>query len=159
MRYIIGIGTNIGKREENIKNALDAFSLVPKTRILRTSSVYETEPVGYADQDSFYNLCAEIESDLQPGEMLGVCLGIEAGLGRIRKFKNGPRIIDLDVILAEDKVINSENLTVPHPRFKERKFVLIPLSELFPEGSAYGVEFKSEIPKIKRQDIRKIYSL
>ncbi len=154
MKYILGIGTNIGDRKENIENAVKALSLVPKTEVLRQSAIYETEPVGYAEQESFYNSCVEIESALEPNEVLGVCLGIEAGFGRIRELKDGPRIIDLDIILAENEKIDSENLTVPHPRFKERRFVLIPLLELFPDGSAYGVEFKSSLLGIKGQSIK-----
>ncbi|MBQ9228088.1 MAG: 2-amino-4-hydroxy-6-hydroxymethyldihydropteridine diphosphokinase [Eubacterium sp.] len=156
MKYIIGVGTNIGDREQNIRQAVRAFSLVPKTKVLRTSKLYETEPVGYAAQEEFYNACFEVESVLEPHEMLGVCLGIEAGFGRHREFKNGPRILDLDVILAEDCTVHTDNLTVPHPRFHERRFVLIPLLELFPEGVAYGVAFKQYLLGIKGQAIKEM---
>ncbi len=156
MKYIIGIGTNIGNRKKNIEDAISALGLVPETEMLRCSSVYETEPVGYAEQESFYNACAELESTLEPNEMLGVCLGIEAGFGRIREFKNGPRVLDLDLILAENKKTETKNLTVPHPRFKERRFVLIPLLELFPEGEAYGIEFKSHMLGIKGQAVKNV---
>ena len=156
MKYIIGAGTNLGNREENIKKAADAFSLVPKTKVLRVSSLYETEPVGYSNQDNFYNAVFELESALTPNEILGVCLGIEAGIGRVREIKNGPRIIDLDVILAEDEKTETENLTVPHPRFCERRFVLIPLLELFPSGEAYGIKFSHHLLGIKGQAIKQI---
>ena len=156
MKYIIGIGTNIGDRKKNIDSAIEALKLVPKTEVLRTSKVYETEPVGYEEQDSFYNACAEIESELEPNEILGVCLGIEAGFGRIREFKNGPRILDLDVIFAESESVNTKNLTVPHPRYNERRFVLIPLLELFPDGEAYGIKFKDYLLVIKGQKVIEI---
>ena len=156
MKYIIGLGTNIGDRKKNIEEAKTALSLVPKTEVLRSSKIYETEPVGYAEQDSFYNSCVEIESELEPNEILGICLGIEAGFGRVREIKNGPRILDLDVILAEGGSKDSENLTLPHPRFKERRFVLIPLLELFPDGAAYGVEFKSCLLGIKGQSVKEL---
>ncbi|MBQ7203358.1 MAG: 2-amino-4-hydroxy-6-hydroxymethyldihydropteridine diphosphokinase [Eubacterium sp.] len=156
MKYIISIGTNIGDRKENIENAYKALALVPKIEVIRTSKIYETEPVGYAEQDSFYNSVVEIESTLTPNEILGVCLGIEAGFGRIREFKNGPRILDLDLILAEDNSINTDNLTVPHPRYAERRFVLIPLLELFDDGVAYGIEFSSNLFKIKGQKIKEL---
>ncbi len=156
MKYIIGIGTNLGDKRGNIENAVNALSLVPKTEVLRRSAIYETEPVGYAEQDSFYNICVEIESGFEANEMLGICLGIEAGFGRIREFKNGPRIIDLDIILAEGEETHTENLTVPHPRFRERRFVLIPLLELFPDGTAYGEEFKSSMFGIKGQQVKQI---
>ncbi len=156
MKYVIGIGTNIGNRAENIDRAVEALSLVPKTEVLRRSSLYETEPVGYSEQNSFYNACVEIESSLEPGEILGVCLGIEAGFGRVREIKNGPRILDLDVILAENKKIETENLLVPHPRFTERRFVLIPLLELFPGGEAYGIKFSRFLLGIKGQAVKQI---
>lgn len=155
MKYIIGIGTNIGNRKENIENAVEALKLIPETQVLRVSKIYETEPVGFAQQESFYNACAEIESALEPNEILGVCLGIEAGFGRIREFKNGPRVLDLDVILAENNV-SSRNLTLPHPRFKERRFVLIPLLDLFPSGEAYGNSFSDFLLGIKGQSIKEL---
>ena len=156
MKYIIGAGTNIGDKKENIEKAIGAFDLVPKCKVLRRSSIYETEPVGYEEQDDFYNAVFEIESELNSNEILGVCLGIEAGFGRVREIKNGPRILDLDLILAENDKQNSENLILPHPRVKERRFVLIPLLELFESGSAYGIEFKSSLLGIKGQAIKEI---
>lgn len=156
MKYIIGLGTNIGSKKENLEKAAGAFSLVPKCCVKRISSVYETEPVGFEDQDSFYNAVIEVESSLSPNEMLGVCLGIEAGFGRVREIKNGPRILDLDIILAEGEKIESENLTVPHPRFKERRFVLIPLLELFPSGNAFGIEFSNCLLGIKGQGVKEV---
>ncbi|MBQ8980367.1 MAG: 2-amino-4-hydroxy-6-hydroxymethyldihydropteridine diphosphokinase [Eubacterium sp.] len=155
MKYIIGIGTNIGDREKNITEAINAFDLVPETKVLRKSALYETEPVGYADQQNFYNACFEIESDLEANEILGVCLGIEAGFGRVREIKNGPRILDLDVILAENEKIDTANLTVPHPRYTERRFVLAPLMELFPDGNAYGIEFGGYLNNIEGQKIKR----
>ena len=153
MKYIIGIGTNIGDRKKNIEDAVEALKLVAKTELLRVSSIYETDPVGYEKQDNFYNACAEIESALSPNEMLGACLGIEAAFGRIREFKNGPRILDLDVIFCESGGVNTENLTLPHPRFSERRFVLIPLLELFPSGEAYGEKFKDFLLGLKGQRV------
>lgn len=156
MKYIIGIGTNIGDREKNLADAKAALELIPETELLRNSAVYETEPVGYADQNSFYNICVEIESALEPNEILGVCLGIEAGLGRVREFKNGPRIIDLDVILSDGGSVSTRNLCLPHPRFSERRFVLIPLLELFPSGEAYGIKFSNYLLGIKGQKIKQL---
>lgn len=156
MKFIIGIGTNIGERKRNIENAVEALRLVPKCDVLRASKIYETEPVGYAEQDNFYNACVEIESSLTPNELLGVCLGIEAAFGRIREFKNGPRILDLDLILAECSAVNTQNLTLPHPRFAERRFVLIPLLELFPNGKAYGINFSRNLLGIKGQAVKEV---
>lgn len=153
---MISAGTNIGDRKENLERAVGAFDLLPETRVGRRSSVYETQPVGYADQQDFYNIAFTVESKLEPAALLGACLGIEAGIGRVRTIKNGPRIIDLDIIFAEDKKISDPHLTVPHPRYHERRFVLEPLLELFPDGSAYGFDIKKYLPEIKGQDIRKL---
>lgn len=154
MTYVLAIGTNIGNRKENIDNAVEAINLVPKISVIACSSIYETEPVGYAEQDDFYNAVVLVESGLDPHEMLGACLGIEAGFGRIRQIKNGPRVLDIDLIFAEDKVINSENLVCPHPRYSERRFVLEPLLELFPNGEFFGNKFLKSAEEIDGQFVR-----
>lgn len=154
MTYVLAIGTNIGNRKENIDNAVGAINLIPKTSIIACSSIYETEPIGYDEQDDFYNAVVLVESSLDPHEMLGACLGIEAGFGRIRQIKNGPRILDIDLIFAEDKVIESENLTCPHPRYSERRFVLEPLLELFPNGEFFGNNFLRSAETIDGQFVR-----
>lgn len=155
MKYVIGVGTNIGDKKENIRKAIDSLNHIPKTTVIKKSSLYQTEPVGYAQQDDFLNAVLLVESDFEPHEMLGICLGIESGLGRIRNIKNGPRILDLDVLFAENQKINSENLTVPHLRFHERRFVLEPMLELFPDGEVFGIEFKHFIEQIDGQPVKK----
>lgn len=156
MKYVLGVGTNLGNRKENIIHAMDAVNLTPYTDVLMRSGIYETEPVGYAKQDNFYNCNLLVESRLEPNEMLGLCLGIESGLGRKRGIKNGPRIIDLDLLFAENKKIYTTNLQVPHPRINERRFVLIPLLDLFPNGTAFDFEFQSYIDKIEGQFVNQI---
>lgn len=142
MKAIIGIGTNIGDRYTNIKNAVSALELVPGVSVIRESSVYETEPWGYTDQDGFYNNVIEVETEKSPQALLGICLGIEAGMGRIRAFKYGPRVIDLDLLFYEDRVLDTEELKLPHPLIGERDFVLVPLAELFSDMNIYGFEYK-----------------
>lgn len=154
MTYVLAIGTNIGNRKENIDSAVGAINLVPKTSVIACSSIYETQPVGYDEQDDFYNAAVLVESGLDPHEMLGVCLGIEAGFGRVRQIKNGPRILDIDLIFAEGKVINSENLICPHPRYSERRFVLEPLLELFPDGNFFDNNFLKSAETIDGQYVR-----
>ena len=102
MKAVLGIGTNIGDRLKNIENVYSSLALLPNTEILKKSSVYETEPWGYEQQDRFLNCAVLIETELSPNALLGACLGIEAALGRVRKFKNGPRIIDVDILLLEN---------------------------------------------------------
>lgn len=155
MKYVIGIGTNMGNRLENLKNAVYALELEPKTAVIKKSAVYETSPVGYAKQQDFYNCAVLCESAFEPHEMLGICLGAECGLGRVRNFKNGPRVIDMDLLLAEDKIIRTPNLIVPHPHIKERLFVLLPMLDLFESGVAFGFDFAGAIGGIKDQQIKK----
>lgn len=156
MEYVLSVGTNLGDRKKNIENAVKALNLLPETEVLQISAVYETEPVGYEKQDDFYNAVLKVKSKLQPQAMLGACLGIEAALGRVREIRFGPRIVDLDVIFAENQTIESENLIVPHPRYKERRFVLEPLLDLFQDGVVYGTDIKPFIEKIEGQAVRKV---
>ncbi len=156
MKYVLCLGTNIGERAENIEKAINAINLLPYTDVLRRSAIYETEPVGYARQQNFYNCALEVESSFEPHEMLGICLGIEAGFGRKRGFANGPRILDIDILLAENKRIETKNLSLPHPRMLERRFVLAPMLDLYPAGEAFGFEFASFLDNIVGQEIRKI---
>lgn len=156
MRYVLGIGTNVGDRKENIEKAMKAIELLPQTKIVLKSSIYETQPVGYDEQQDFYNICVEVQSIFNPYEMIGAVLGIEAGFGRVRSIKDGPRIIDIDIIFAENIVIETRNLTTPHPRYKERRFVLEPLMELYPDGHFYGYSFYGLSEKIENQAIKKL---
>lgn len=126
----LGLGTNIGDREKNLRDALVSLNLLPGTKVTAISKVYETDPVGYANQQDFLNIAAEVETTLNPDNLLGACLGIEAGLGRVRTVKNGPRIIDIDLLLYENEVYNSPTLILPHPRMNEREFVLRPLLDI-----------------------------
>lgn len=131
----LSIGTNMGDRLRNLQDAVDALRLLPRTRVGGVSGVYETAPWGYTEQADFYNICVELETELSPNALLGACLGIEAALGRVRTFKNAPRLIDIDIILYEGAVINTEELTIPHKEMRNRAFVLKPLSELTDEYS------------------------
>ncbi len=155
MKYVISIGTNMGDKMQNIERAVEAINSIPYTDVIDASAVYQTEPVGYARQDDFYNAVLLVSSVLDPHEMLGVCLGIEAGFGRIRAIKDGPRILDLDIIFAEGEEIKTANLIVPHPRFDKRRFVLEPMLDIFPNGEAFGIEFKHFIDDIEGQAVRK----
>lgn len=154
MKYALTLGTNIGDRKKNLEKAITAINNIPYTDVINVSSVYETEPVGYIRQDDFYNVAVVVKSQYEPHEMLGICLGIESGLGRVRGIRFGPRLIDIDIIFAEDKKINTKNLEVPHPRYHERRFVLEPLLEICPSGEFYGNNFQKYIDGIEGQAIR-----
>ncbi len=155
MKALIGIGTNIGDRYDNIRNAVKALSLVPGIKVLRESSVYETEPWGYTDQPGFYNNVIEVESEKSPQALLGICLGIEAGMGRVRQFTYGPRIIDLDLLFFENVTSDTEELRLPHPLIGERDFVLVPLKELFENMNIYGKDYSNEYEKVCKNSTAK----
>lgn len=144
----------MGDKKKNLEKAIDSLNNIPYTDVIKASSIYETEPVGYLRQDNFYNIIIEVKSQFEPHEMLGICLGIESGIGRIRGIKNGPRIIDLDIIFAEDKKIKTKNLIVPHPRYNERNFILTPLLEIYSNGEYCGINFKKYINDVKNQKIK-----
>lgn len=144
---VLGLGTNIGDRMENLQNAVDAIKLLPNTTVEKVSRVYQTKPVGYDDQDDFLNIDLMIKTTLSPHALLGACLGIEASMGRVRTFKNGPRIIDIDVLVYDGFKLDSFELKLPHPRILDRAFVMVPLLDLYPEGRAptlyFGMKLKS----------------
>lgn len=153
---VLALGTNQGERLDNLRAALQALTALPGTDVRAVSSVYETAPVGYADQPDFLNAVVRIETALSPRALLGACLGIEAALGRVRNFRNGPRVIDIDVLLVKGATSADEELTVPHPRMWERGFVLVPLEELYPDGVAAGTDFSAAARRVDRTGVRKI---
>lgn len=124
----LALGANLGDREANIAEALERLG--QHVRLTRVSSLIETEPWGYSDQPRFLNGACAGETDLSPSELLVFIKSIEREMGRRPTFRNGPRPIDIDVLLYGDDVLDSPELTVPHPRMAERDFVLRPLSEI-----------------------------
>ncbi|MGN0526129.1 MAG: 2-amino-4-hydroxy-6-hydroxymethyldihydropteridine diphosphokinase [Acutalibacteraceae bacterium] len=157
MKAVIGIGTNIGDKVKNIEEAIEALNLIPNINVIRRAGIYETDPWGYTEQDVFYNTVVEVETNRTPEMLLGACLGIEAGMGRVRVFKNGPRIIDLDLLVYEGFSSNTEDLTLPHKYIGERDFVLIPLKELYDDMNVLGISYKNSYENIlKISTARKI---
>ena len=155
MKAVIGIGTNVGDRAENIRNAVEALNLLPDVKVLRCASIYETDPWGYTEQQSFYNTVVEVETTKSPEMLLGACLGIEAGMGRIREFKNGPRVIDLDLLVFENYKNDSQHITVPHPLIGERDFVLVPLKELYGDMKVLGCSYINQYENIAKKSTAK----
>jgi len=127
----LGLGSNVGDREGSLSAAVAQLA-ASDLRILRVSSIYETEPVEYTDQRYFLNLVVEAETDLFPMQLLWRVGKIERALGRVRTIPKGPRVIDIDILLYARAVIRTPALKVPHPRMAERRFVLAPLAELAP---------------------------
>lgn len=154
----IALGTNIEPRKEHLDQAIEALSHHATIEVIRTSSIYETAPVGYLDQASFLNMVVEVNTTLAPMELLDVCQGIEQKLGRKRTIRNGPRTIDLDILLYGGEQIDNKRLVVPHPRMHERAFVLIPLSDIANEARIPTVrrtvqELINELPHEDLNDV------
>ena len=126
----LSIGTNMGDREANLKLAVKLLAEAEDVTIEAVSSIYETAPVGFVDQASFLNIAVRLSSSLSPSDMLRLCQKVEQELGRVREFRWGPRIIDLDILLYNHENIETESLIVPHERMFERAFVLVPLMEI-----------------------------
>ena len=132
MKIAIALGSNLGDRDAHLSGAIAA--LTPVLSHLRVSSFHETEPVDMVGpQPMFLNAAAVGESTLSAPAILDVLLAVEQGFGRERPYERAPRTIDLDLILYGDAVISTPGLTVPHPRFRERRFVLEPLAEIAPD--------------------------
>ncbi|MDW0114653.1 2-amino-4-hydroxy-6-hydroxymethyldihydropteridine diphosphokinase [Sporosarcina saromensis] len=128
----LSIGSNIGDRLHHLTEAVSTLHGHAEIHVVKVSSVYETKPVGYTDQADFLNIVVCLETTLDAHDLLAVCQEIENGLGRERIIRWGPRTVDLDILLYNNDNIESENLIVPHPRMRERAFVLVPLLEIAP---------------------------
>ncbi|MFP7347615.1 2-amino-4-hydroxy-6-hydroxymethyldihydropteridine diphosphokinase [Bacillus sp. Nf3] len=129
----IALGSNIGKKETYLKEAVKKLHEHPEVQVELISSIYETTPVGYENQDDFLNMAVKIVTSLRPEELLSLTQKIEQELGRTREVRWGPRTADLDILLYNRENIETEQLVVPHPRMYERLFVLVPMSEICPE--------------------------
>ena len=127
---LIAIGSNLGTPKKNCIEAIDIISSSPGIKIISKSSFYQTAPVGNTEQDWFINSVIKISTQLNPDILLAVLLEIESKMGRIRKEKWGPRIIDLDLLFYDNLIIKQKDLTLPHPEIQKRNFVLQPLNEI-----------------------------
>ena len=128
----IGFGSNLGNRLSNCRNAIGALAALPFCSLLKTSSFYETSPVGLVEQPAFINGVVLLETAEDAHWLLRQMVEIEKTFGRIRTLKWGPRSIDLDLLFFDDQIINTPELSVPHPLLHERRFVLEPLNEVAP---------------------------
>ena len=136
MRAFLGLGSNLGDRWARLREAVDSLS-----GVVAVSRVYETDPVGGPPgQGQYLNCVVEIETDLTPRQLLGVCHRLEAAAERVRGERWGPRPLDVDVLLVGDLELDETDLQVPHPRMLERRFVLAPLAELAPDLVPAGWE-------------------
>lgn len=126
----LSLGSNLGDKESNLQKAIHLLQQEQGIVLLKCSSIYETEPVGYTEQDLFLNIVVEGKTTYSPEELLEITQGIERRLGRTREIRFGPRTIDIDILLYHNRRIHKHHLMIPHPRMKERAFVMIPLAEI-----------------------------
>ena len=129
----IGLGSNLEDRLSQINKALELLSFKNYLNFRSISSYYETEPVGVEPQPAYLNAVAEFSCSISPEKLLDFILSIEEKMGRIRIFKGSPRLIDIDILLYGSNVLKTTSLEIPHPRMHERRFVLLPLSEIAPK--------------------------
>ncbi len=127
-RAFLSLGSNLGDRRALLRDAVDSLP-----DVVAVSPVYETAPVGGPEQGSFLNLVVQLDTELTPTQLLGVCHRIESSAERVREVRWGPRTLDIDIIWMDGVTMDDERLTIPHPRWKERRFVLAPLRDLAPE--------------------------
>lgn len=155
----LGLGTNMGHREGYLRQASKTLQEHGKINISKISKVYETKAWGYTEQDDFLNICMEIETSLSSIELLEVCHEIEEMLNRERVIKWGPRTIDVDILFFNNIISNDERLTLPHPRIRERAFVLIPLMDLN-KGLIIDNEpisyYLSKLSKEERDEVKEV---
>lgn len=135
----LGLGSNVGDRGENLRKAmvhLEHWGV----KILRSSSIYETEPVGYAEQPWFYNIAVCVETKLEPEDLLKAVKSVEKGLGRTAGPRDGPRKMDIDILFYDDMVLEADGLTIPHKSVQDRNFALIPMAEIASEFRHPGLK-------------------
>lgn len=153
----LSLGANLGDRKAMLEAALRGLEASGQVRVVKASSVYETEPIGYVGQPWFYNLAAEIETDLDPDSLLTLTKQVERELNRTREIHWGPRTIDIDILLYDDLVTNGNRLTLPHPEMVGRRFVLEPLVEIAPDLKLPdGRRIADLLPSVSAQEVRKV---
>ena len=145
----VALGSNLDHPAMHVQRAMRDIEELPETALLKVSSLYETAPVGLMDQPPFVNAVARVATMLSPHEFLARLHAIEAQHGRLRNSlseqRNGPRTLDLDILIYDDLQINERGLTIPHPRMSERAFVLVPLVEIAPDVNIPGKGFAREL--------------
>ncbi len=160
MQVYLGIGSNLGDRQANMEKALKLLGDMLQVELV--SAIYETEPVGYVEQPMFLNAVCRGQTELGPLQLLSLVKGMEASLGRVSSFPNAPRTIDLDIIFYGNMIMQTPELTIPHPRLEERAFVLIPLLEIAPDLShpVSGESIKDLAARVQgREGVKKIGEL
>ena len=154
----LGLGSNLGDRRRQLTEALRALAADPAVTIVQGSSVYESKAMGDIVQPDFFNLVVEIRTAHAPLGLLDACLAIEAGLGRVRRERWGPRTIDLDILFYENVAQNDTRLVLPHPGITQRAFVLTPLAEIAPDLMIQGRRVRDHAAQIGAADLTRVLS-
>jgi len=158
----LSIGSNIGDKKQNLKNAITRLHKLNKIEVIEVSSFYKTQPQNYTDQDWFVNAALKIKTLLGPQELLSVLKIVEKDLDKDGKsFRFGPRVIDLDIIYYEDLILKTKTLEIPHPRMHERCFVLIPICDIGAHTIHPVLKCRSDelLKKIEKQETQKVILL
>lgn len=155
----IALGSNIEPKLDYLQQAIEKLDAHDSVTVTQESSVYDTAPVGYLDQDNFLNMVVKVETTLESMDLLDLCQEIEENLKRVRQFKDGPRTIDLDIILYSDEIIENDRLQVPHPRMHTRGFVLFPLVEIgdqvvIPQHGQTAENLRDSLPQAEKDDVK-----
>jgi len=154
-RVFLSLGSNLGARQANLQAALRLLQ-EGGVRVVRCSSWYETDPVGYVDQPPFLNLVVEARTELSPHALLRLAQRVESALGRVRQVPWGPRTADVDLLLYGNRVVATPELVLPHPRMRERAFVLVPLHEVAPDlVLPDGTPVRSLLPQVADQRVQR----
>lgn len=158
-RCFIGLGANLGDRIAALRAAVNRIAALPDTQIVARSAIYETPPWGKTDQAAFANAVIAIETGLAPQPLLDACLTIEKSMGRVRRERWGPRLIDIDLLTHGQSEIRTDRLTLPHPAIAERAFVLVPLLEIAPDFTLNGQNGQTRLAALDRSGIVRIGAL
>jgi 2-amino-4-hydroxy-6-hydroxymethyldihydropteridine diphosphokinase len=155
---LLSLGSNIGDRRHNIAEAVKRIDQITGVTVIVGSPLYKTRPVGPVAQDDFINGALRISTSMDAEALMDECLAIEAAMGRDRSssVRWGPRIIDIDLILFDQLACNSEKLILPHPRFRERAFVLVPLADIAPDWVVDGQNLRDLADRIDRQGVERL---
>ena len=155
MQALLGLGTNLGNRAENLAGAITEIETMKDTKVLAMSNIYETEPFDViSEQQDYLNCCVLIDTDMRPEELLDRCLEIEAKLGRVREEYHGARTMDIDLLLYEGFHSETPRLTVPHKGILDRAFVMVPMSDIFHDHRALGLDFAGAYETVDKAGVR-----
>jgi 2-amino-4-hydroxy-6-hydroxymethyldihydropteridine diphosphokinase len=153
---LIGLGSNLGDKSGNIERAVALLTAGDDVRLIARSRLYRTPPWGKTDQDWFVNACIGVATTLSPHELLGRCQAVENELGRIRRERWGPRVIDVDILAYRGVTLDEPELVVPHPRMAERAFVLAPLADIAPGLIIDGESIAERLVDVERAGVEPI---